>query len=106
MAGQSACSLAAQSLVLAAAAARNTVLAQHPTPARRVVRRDRPVIAISEYAYFAACLRSAGHALKVIDAVEVFQRDYESRQRLGFTMPMWPSAELRALNQADVVIAL
>jgi glycosyltransferase involved in cell wall biosynthesis len=74
--------------------------------ARRALRRHRPVIAISEYAHFADCLRDAGTALKVIDTVEVFQRDRDTRQELGFKVPISAAREVRALNRADVVVAI
>ena len=74
--------------------------------ARRALRQYRPVIAMSEYAHFAACLRGAGSALRVVDSVEVFQRYRDTRQRLGFGVPISAHQEVRALNRAHVVVAL
>ena len=71
------------------------------------VRIHKPLVLISEYPFFSTVFRGLSpRVLKVIDTIEVFQRGAVERQRFGFTTPFSAASEAKALNRADVIIAI
>ena len=75
----------------------------------RVVKRDRPVAVITEYAVLSKCLEGIpGPTLRIIDTVELFFRNQERFQVDGLSAPLVcsPESEKAALNRADVLMAI
>ena len=74
---------------------------------RDAVRLYDPLVVISEYAFFTRVFPSLpARVLKVVDTMEVFQRDAAERRRAGFPTEFSAKSETRALNRADVLIAI
>jgi glycosyltransferase involved in cell wall biosynthesis len=74
---------------------------------QRVVRRDRPVAVLTEYALLSRTLVGLP-VLKVIDTVEVFFRNRERFKMDGLTAPFvcTPESERLALSRADILVAI
>ena len=76
---------------------------------RRVVRRDRPVAVITEYALLSKCLEEVpSPILRVTDTTELFFRNPERFHVEGLTAPFvcTPESERAALDRADVLVAI
>jgi glycosyltransferase involved in cell wall biosynthesis len=75
---------------------------------RRLVRRDDVALIISSYAWFSCCFRRIPkRTLKIIDTVEVFQRDRRARESIvPKAMVIDERSEKNALRRADILVAI
>lgn len=74
---------------------------------RSAVRLHDPLVVISEYGCFTRVFPVLpARVLKVVNTHEVFQRDAGARKRAGFPATFSARSETRALNRADVLIAI
>ena len=75
---------------------------------RRLVRRHDAALVISFYVLFSRCfLRIPKHTVKIIDTIEVFQRDQSARKSLvPKAMLMDDRSETNALRRANILVAI